>query len=165
MLKTTPHSTQPFDQLEIKAYNRLMADSFRRVTGTEIVPDSDALGDDELAKAMFEAPQAIVSHGTQTDPIFRYANARTLTLWEMDWDDFTRLPSRRSAEAQADIQSDRNALLKEALQTGCVDAYQGVRISATGLRFFIRNTVLWNVVDEAGTRHGQAAFIREWDYL
>lgn len=144
---------------EVQAYNQLMAFSFHKFTGQPIANGA------ELALAMWHAPQAIVSHGTQADPIFRYANARALALWEMDWAAFTRLPSRLSAETTPDIQSDRNALLQAALAKGWVDTYSGVRVSSTGKRFEIRDTVLWNVVDEAGVRHGQAAFIRDWRHL
>ena len=156
------HLTSP-----VAAYNRLMANSFQRFTGQSILGamDTASLSDSELAQAMFNAPQAIVSHGAEADPIFRYANARALKLWEMDWDAFTRLPSRLSAEAAGDIQSDRDALLKAALAKGWVDNYTGIRISSTGKRFDIRNTVLWNVVDDKGVRHGQAAFIRDWRFL
>jgi hypothetical protein len=83
----------------------------------------------------------------------------------MDWDSFIRLPSRMSAEPTADIQSDRDGLLKAALQKGWIDHYAGVRISSTGKRFEIRDTVLWNVVDPSGVRHGQAAFIRSFKRL
>jgi len=148
-------------------YNRLMANSFQRFTGESILGKTDTgdLSDTTLSQAMFDAPQAIVSHGTEADPIFRYANARALALWEMDWDAFIHLPSRLSAEAANDIQSDRDTLLKAALATGWVDNYTGVRISSTGRRFDIRNTVLWNVVDDTDTHHGQAAFIRDWRFL
>jgi len=151
---------------EVYAYNRLMAQSFRRYTGHSIIDSGDeSLSDQALAEAMYNAPQAIVSHGTEADPIFRYANRSALTLWEMDWEAFTRLPSRRSAEAEPDIQSDRDALLKAALQKGWVDNYQGIRVSNTGRRFYIDQTVLWNVVDKDGVRHGQAAFIRQWRHI
>ncbi|EGF89906.1 MEKHLA domain protein [Asticcacaulis biprosthecium C19] len=150
---------RPYDMPEVQAYNQLMAFSFHKFTGQPIANGA------ELALAMWHAPQAIVSHGTQADPIFRYANARALALWEMDWAAFTRLPSRLSAETTPDIQSDRNALLQAALAKGWVDTYSGVRVSSTGKRFEIRDTVLWNVVDEAGVRHGQAAFIRDWRHL
>lgn len=158
---------KPYLTTPVAAYNRLMANSFQRFTGQSILGMIDAarLSDIELAQAMFNAPRAIVSHGTEADPIFRYANAQALKLWEMDWDAFTRLPSRLSAEAAGDIQSDRDALLKAALTKGWVDNYAGVRISSTGKRFDIRNTVLWNVVDDTGVRHGQAAFIRDWRFL
>lgn len=155
----------PLISPEVITYNRIMADSFARFTGTRVVPDADTLSDEALALAMRDAAVAIVSHGTQADPIFRYANRTALKLWEMEWEAFTALPSRLSAEADTDIQSDREALLKAALQKGWVDNYTGIRVSSTGKRFFIENTVLWNVVDTAGTRHGQAAFIRSWRYL
>ncbi|HTN40543.1 MAG TPA: MEKHLA domain-containing protein, partial [Asticcacaulis sp.] len=123
----------------IAAYNRLMANSFQSFSGLSILGgvDTDSLTDMALAEAMFMAPQAIVSHGIEADPIFRYANAQALKLWEMHWDSFTRLPSRLSAEAAGDIQSDRDALLKAALTKGWVDNYSGVRISSTGRRFDI----------------------------
>ena len=158
---------KPYLLSDVIAYNRLMANSFQRFTGESILGATDAarLTNIELAQAMFDAPQAIVSHGTEADPIFRYANAQALALWEMDWANFTRLPSRLSAEAAGDIQLDRNALLKAALASGWIDNYTGVRISSTGRRFDIRDTVLWNVVDDDGVRHGQAAFIRDWRFL
>ncbi len=151
--------------LEVSAYSALMAWSFHHFTGDDIVPDARQLNATDLAQAMFDAPVALVSHGTEADPIFRYANAAALELWQMDWDTFTRLPSRHSAEPESGIQGDRNRLLKAALQNGWVDDYSGVRISSQGRRFEIRNTVLWNVIDRDGVRHGQAAFIRDWRYL
>ncbi len=151
----------------LQSYSRLMAQSFQQFTGLSIlgITPIAALSDAELARAMFEAPQAIVSHGTELDPIFRYGNATALRLWEMEWADFTRLPSRLSAESVSDIQSDRDALLKAALVKGWVDNYSGIRISRSGRRFDIQDTVLWNVVDTQGVHHGQAAFIRKALYL
>ncbi len=150
---------------EVAAYNALMAWSFHHFTGDDIVPDARQLKATDLAQAMFDAPVAIVSHGTEADPIFRYANAAALELWEMDWEAFTSLPSRHSAEPESGIQGDRDRLLKAALENGCVADYSGVRISSQGRRFEIRDTVLWNVMDQDGVRHGQAAFIRDWRYL
>lgn len=157
-----PHLTTP-----VAAYNRLMANSFQRFTDQSILGAvaTITLTEPELAQALFDAPQAIVSHGTEADPVFRYANAQALKLWEMDWDSFTHLPSRLSAEPAGDIQSDRDGLLKAALTIGWIDKYAGVRISSTGRRFEIQNTILWNVVDDAGVHHGQAAFIRDWRFL
>lgn len=156
---------RPYLDPAVQAYNRLMADSFRRFTDQDMVNDASTLSDAALAEALFHASQAIVSHGTEADPVFRYANAQALALWEMDWKAFTRLPSRHSAEADSGIQSDRNDLLRAALAQGHVDHYTGIRVSVSGRRFRIEDTVLWNVVDEAGIRHGQAAFIRRWTFL
>jgi hypothetical protein len=144
---------------------RLLAHSFRRFTGKDIVPDAAKREDKNLAQALYMADVAIVAHGAEADPVFCYGNACALGLWEMDWQDFTQLPSRLSAQADTSIQADRDALLRKALQNGWVDDYTGVRISRTGRRFRISDTLLWNLTDEQGRRHGQAAYIRNWHYL
>ena len=141
---------QPNLAPEAAAYAALLADSFHRQTGQTLPAD---------AAALWLHPQPLVSHGTEADPIFRYANAAALALWQMDWHSFTSLPSRHSAEADPDIQSDRSALLTAALTQGHVADYQGIRISAKGQRFRIRNTILWTVTDAMGQKHGQAALI------
>lgn len=156
----------PYLTPEVQTYNHLLEFSFHNFTGESLIGRGGTdLTDAELAEALFYLPQAIVSHGVEADPVFRYANRAALDLWEMDWDSFIRLPSRMSAEPTADIQSDRDGLLKAALQKGWIDHYAGVRISSTGKRFEIRDTVLWNVVDPSGVRHGQAAFIRSFKRL
>ncbi len=128
------------------AYARLLAESFARATGGD-------LGDP------WTRPDPIVSHGTEADPIFRWANPAALALWEMDWESFTRLPSRQSAADTPEVQADRSRLLAEARLQGWVKGYRGIRVSATGRRFAIDDTVLWTVRDGAGVIHGQAALI------
>lgn len=145
----------PYQTATVAAYSALLVDSFRRVTGRSFLGDATP----DLAAALWQHPQPLVSHGTQADPVFCYANAAALRLWQMGWDDFTHLPSRRSAEAEPDIQSDRAALLAKALTAGYVADYRGIRISATGQRFEISETILWNVTDATGLRYGQAALI------
>jgi hypothetical protein len=134
------------------AYARVLEESFERLTGA-------ALGDPwTLAKPL-------VSHGTEPDPIFRYANPAALALWEMDWDSFTKLPSRHSAQDDPAIQTDRSTYLAQAAAKGWVSDYQGIRISATGRRFAISQTILWTVTDLSGRRHGQAALIGQVERL
>ncbi len=36
----------------------------------------------------------MVSHGTESDPIFNYGNRKALELWELSWDDFIEMPSK-----------------------------------------------------------------------
>jgi MEKHLA domain len=141
---------KPYLSPEATAYAALLAESLHRQTG-QILP-----GDPQ---GLWHHPQPLVSHGTQADPIFRYANLAALTLWQMDWQDFTQLPSRLSAEADTAIQTDRAGLLQAALAKGHVANYQGIRISAKGNRFAISETLLWTVTDANGHTHGQAALI------
>ncbi|MDH2916412.1 MAG: MEKHLA domain-containing protein, partial [Gallionella sp.] len=79
---------------------RLIVGSYQRITGKPLISKipSDAAG---LRVALWEAPRAIVAHGTEADPIFFYGNRLALQWFEMSADEFARLPSRLSAEPMA----------------------------------------------------------------
>lgn len=86
----------------------------------------------------------------------------------MDWETFVALPSRLSAEA--DAQEERERLLATAAKQGFVDDYRGVRITSDGRCFRINNCILWNVLDTAhdkigSTKIGQAATFSDWEWL
>ena len=49
------------------------------------------------------------------------------------------------------------SLMESVARQGFVDDYSGVRISGGGRRFMITDATVWNLVDEAGVYHGQAA--------
>jgi MEKHLA domain len=141
---------------------RILAGSFERLVGRPLLPRLPAEGL-ALAQALYDAPVVIVSHGTEADPVFWFANRAAQALWEMDWATFTRTPSRLSAEP--DERATREALLRRAAEQGFIDDYRGVRVSASGRRFLIEDVVLWNLADEAGARQGQAATFSRWRYL
>ena len=128
----------------------LIAESYRRLLGRSLVPPAD-----EVVEALWRAPKAIVAHGTQADPIFFFGNHAALTAFECDVAAFTAMPSRYSAEEL--LREERQALLDRVTHDGFIDDYAGVRISATGRRFRIAGAVVWNLLDAAGIRHGQAA--------
>jgi hypothetical protein len=170
LLKSTCYNSRNMPHLPYTpTYSAHMLRSFAHWTSQSVwdyagiaAPHSDAQAE---ALALYHAPFALVSHGTETDPIFCYANLTAQQLWQMGWGEFTRTPSRHSAEPVTDIQGERNALLAQALARGWVDNYEGIRIASTGQRFAIERTVLWNVVDDDGQRIGQAALIRSWRAL
>ncbi|MGA7932521.1 MAG: MEKHLA domain-containing protein, partial [Kovacikia sp.] len=112
---------------------------------------------------LFEAPFVVVSHGTEADPILNYGNQRALELWEMGWEQFTQTPSRQTAEPVE--QQERARLLEQARSKGYVDDYRGIRISASGRRFWIQNVVIWDVLDERNIRCGQAATFDRWEFV
>lgn len=138
----------------------LIASSFFRLTGRVLL---DVPAGMPLAQAMWHAPSVVVAHGLEADPVFFYGNQRALDLFEMPFDAFTRLPSRFSAEPVA--RSEREALLARVTRDGFIDDYSGVRIAASGKRFRIEQAVVWNLVDEHGRLHGQAATFRHWQVL
>lgn len=113
-----------------------------------------------LNHAVWNAPRAIVAHGTEDDPIFFYGNRLALQLFEMSFDEFTRLPSRLSAEPMA--QQARIELLEKVSRQGYVEGYSGIRIAKSGRSFRIAETTVWNLIDENGVHHGQAAvFVKQ----
>jgi hypothetical protein len=143
---------------QVVAQSALILRSFQARVGRALLPSNgDDLAD---ARALYEAPFAVLAHGTQDDPIFFYGNATALRLWDMSFEDFTRMPSRLSAEPM--LREDRQSLLETAARLGYIDDYRGVRISSSGARFRIENVILWTLADDVGVSHGQAAFIPEW---
>ena len=136
----------------------LIAQSFARLTGKSLVADAG-----DIAQALWDAPLAIVAHGTQADPVFFFGNRQALALFEMSPQDFIALPSRLSAEPA--LRSERAALMARVTRDGFIDDYSGVRISATGRRFRIQKATVWNLDDAAGTRHGQAAAFGDWTFV
>lgn len=135
-----------------------IADSYQRLTGRSLVS-----AEVDPVEALWTASLAIVSHGTEPDPIFYFGNRTALTLFEMDFATFTRLPSRFSAEPL--LREERARLLERVTRDGIIEDYAGVRISATGKRFHISNASVWNLTDGTGTAVGQAAAFSEWVYV
>jgi hypothetical protein len=138
----------------------LIADSFHRLTGQQLVIRPEGVS---CAEALWAAPNVIVAHGTEADPVFFYGNHRALALFDMPFETFTRLPSRLSAEPVA--QAERAALLARVTRDGFIADYAGVRIAANGARFRIEQAVVWNLVDSQGVLHGQAATFSRWQCL
>lgn len=141
---------------------RILCDSYARLLGRPLLPDLPA-DDRALVQALYDAPVVVVSHGTEADPVFWFANRTAQRLWEVDWPTFISMPSRRSVEP--DEHADREALLRRAAEHGYIDDYRGVRISASGRRFRIEDVVLWNLTDDHGVRCGQAATFAHWTFL
>ena len=137
---------------------QVVLDSFARLLGRELIPRVGSI--EEQAERLFHAPFVVVSHGTEADPVLNYGNAAALALWEMDFATLTRTPSRLTAEPVH--RDERARLLERTLRDGYVDDYAGIRISRTGRRFRIEQAIVWNLVDAAGTHHGQAATFDRW---
>jgi hypothetical protein len=135
---------------ELRDRLALLASSYERLAGTPLVGV-----DGDLADSLWRHPSAIVAHGLGADPIFFFGNRAALIAFELDFAGFTRLPSRLAAEPG--LRAEREVLLARVAATGMISDYAGIRISATGRRFRIDRTVVWNLTDEAGVRHGQAA--------
>lgn len=130
----------------------LIAESFARLLGRPLAPPANA---PSPALALWNAPLAIVAHGIEDDPLFFFGNRAALRRFETTVEQFLGMPSRHSAEAP--LREERQALLERVTRDGYIDDYAGMRISARGTRFAIRDAIVWNLIDAQGRRHGQAA--------
>jgi PAS domain-containing protein len=143
--------------------SRLMAASFLRLVGRPLVAEAGTLTPEALAKFLYNAPFVLLAHTNAPDPVFCYANRQAQELFGYGWDEFTRLPSRLSAEPVS--QGERQRLLDQARRKGYVDHAEGTRISRDGRRFRIENVFLWDVLDDHGNFVGQAAVFDRWTEL
>ena len=147
--------------LVVIQHNQRMLNSFRTWTGRELISRTGSTEQD--TRILFESDFAVVSHGTESDPIFKYGNKKALELFEMSWEEFTQTPSRNSAEPVE--QEQRARFMEQVTRDGFVDNYEGIRVSKTGRRFLVKNAIVWNVLDYDGKYCGQAATFSEWSYL
>ncbi|HEY6095774.1 MAG TPA: MEKHLA domain-containing protein [Gallionellaceae bacterium] len=154
-------NTQSDSPPVLQRHVEILCASYRHWTGRNLL---DAHIDPAAAvEALRTAPFAVVSHGTESEPIFNFGNQLALQLFEMSWDEFTALPSRLSAEAPN--QAERARLLATVTRQGYIDNYAGVRIARSGQRFMIKDATIWNLLTPAGEYYGQAALIRRWEML
>ena len=87
----------------------------------------------------------MLTHGNQT----------ALDLFEMEWDEFISTPSRFTAETPE--RAEREGPLQAVRTDGFIEDYSGIRISKTGKRFLFKQATVWKLIDESGSREGQAA--------
>jgi MEKHLA domain len=150
-----------WQQPDLILHSKRLYCSFVHWTGKSLIATKGT--DEEIGRSLFEAPFILVSHGTERDPILNYGNQAALNLWQMDWAQFTSTPSRLTAEPVT--QAERERLLSQAATHGYIDNYNGIRISSTGQRFYIKAAIVWNVLDDEGQKCGQAATFSQWDFI
>lgn len=153
--------SRPWSEPRIVEWSHRLLESYHYWIGQDLI---DRAGDRTAqALRLFEAAIVVVSHGVEPDPILNYGNQGALHLWELSWEQFVQTPSRLTAEA--DDRTEREQMLMQARAKGYYNGYRGVRISSTGRRFLVEQAVIWNVIDLAGHRIGQAAAFSQWSCL
>ncbi|MBW4635925.1 MAG: MEKHLA domain-containing protein [Iphinoe sp. HA4291-MV1] len=141
-------------------HSQRLIQSFHSWTGRSLLDVSGS--PEEIAKALFDAPFVLVSHDVQPDPILNYGNRRALQLWELSWEEFTQMPSRKTA--QEVVQEERDRLLAQIVRKG-FSHFSGIRITSTGKRFDIQDGILWNIIGEKNQLFGQAAIYSKCKFV
>lgn len=153
--------------MDSESHAELLVSSFHSLLGREMLPSlsktKNVPNGAGLADLLLHAEAAILSHDTQADPVFTYGNNRALQLFEISRNELLKLPSRKSAELME--RGERLRMLNSVNDKGYIDDYKGVRVSATGRRFWIENAVVWKLIDQNGVCRGQAAMFDHWTFL
>lgn len=148
-------------QPQLLTWCQYLLDSYAYWVKQELIAREGGVS--EQARRLFDSPFVVASHGTQSDPILNYGNCAALTLWEMDWAQFTRTPSRLTAEPIN--REERARMLAQAKRQGYISDYRGVRISSSGKRFLVERATIWSIQDPAGVVIGQGATFSHWQRL
>lgn len=140
-----------------QSHAQLLLESYQRLLGKPLLTVKQDLS---LTEQLYAAEFALLSHNSDVDPVFNYANRQALALFELNEAQLVEMPSRLSAEPVN--QAQRQSLLEQVRDKGYISDYSGIRISRTGKRFRIHQAVVWNVLDENGCYQGQAACFSQW---
>ncbi len=140
---------------------KTMSDCLEKFTGKKLVDST--LSSIEQARELFYSPIVVASHNDNNDPILNYGNIAALKLWEVDWEVFTSMLSRKTAEGIEG--KERQKMLEAVRKNNYYDNYSGIRISATGRRFYIEKVTIWNLYDDTRDYRGQAAMFSDYGYL
>jgi hypothetical protein len=152
---------EPWKQSKIITWSQLLLDNYQNFLGHELIERKG--NPEEQAKALFFAPFAVASHGTEADPIYNYGNKVILDLWERSWDEMIKTPSRLSAEPI--LREERQKILEKTTTQGYLKNYQCMRISRNGQRYKIEDITIWNLQNSQGNYCGQAATFSNWSVL
>ncbi|MDQ0559813.1 hypothetical protein QO004_001595 [Rhizobium mesoamericanum] len=134
---------------------KLLTGSFQRLVGKALVQPGQGPG-----WLYREAPAVVLVHNTDPDPRFIYANISAQARFEYTWDEFTKLPSRLSAEAPN--RKERQLLLDAVERRGYIADCRALRVTKSGKRFWMENGIVWQLLDERGRSQGQAATFATW---
>jgi hypothetical protein len=133
--------------------------SLFKLTGKSLLDRMDGI--DNVKEVHSCSRYAVLSHGIQPDPVYKYFNQGALLTFQWPEDEVYQLPSRYSAPG-GELRDQRDVLMKKVLQEQAQTFPEAIRQTKSGKQFRLKNVLLWNVFDSEGTRVGQTAlFDRE----
>ena len=140
----------PYDPDE---WVRWSSDSLQKFTGESLLDKLQVSTWQEIHES---TRFAVLSHGTQEDPIYHYFNRGSLELFERTAEEIFTLPSRFSAP---ESERQKRAQIVSDVAVECRTLPEILRVTKTGKLFRAQNVIYWNVYNDEGTRLGQSAFI------
>jgi hypothetical protein len=129
---------------DIDAWIQLSSDSLQRLTGKSLLDYVEDENITTLSQIHDSERYAVLSHGTQDDPIYCYFNQAALLQFQWTEEEVYFLPSRYSAPDGAD-RTARQADVQQALKDDFKELTSVIRQTKHGDLFEMVNVVLWNV--------------------
>lgn len=148
------HNIPPGRVQDMDEWVRWSSDSLKKLCGESLL---DRMDNVDTVSAVHSCQRfAVLSHGTQDDPVYNYFNLGALLTFQWPEDEVYQLPSRYSAPDGA-IRSDRSVLMQSVVDDDVRTIPLAVRQTKSGDQFEIHDLILWNVFDGEGNRVGQTA--------
>jgi len=133
----------------------LLTGSFRRLLERPLV------GKDRGPEWLYgDAPFVVLAHNNEADPVFVYGNVTAQKLFGYSWNEVRTLRSRLSAGPAE--REERQKLLDAVSKNGSIENYRGLRVKSSGAKFWMEDGIVWQLRDEQGRDHGQAATFSRW---
>ena len=140
----------------------IVLDNLKRWTAYDLIADY-GFAWETLGQQIFAADFYILSHNHAADPILNYGNDRVLKLWEVSWNELTKMRSQETAKPVD--RATRLAMMERVTAQNYLSGYSGMRISKTGTEFKILDVTIWNLFTTNGEPYGQAAWFKQIDRL
>jgi hypothetical protein len=136
----------------------LLTGSYLKLAGESMVPEGRGEATDMMDWLYRCAPFGVLAQDASREPRFVYANRAAQSFFECDWQEIVGMHSSLSAP---DVNREaRAAVMEGVLKNGYRSGYRGLRRTLPGRLFWIEDVTIWNIIDDEGIRHGQAALIR-----
>ena len=138
---------------DVHQWLRYSSDSLQRFHGTTLLEELEVDNWDQVDQ---HERFAVLSHGTQDDPIYCYFNQAALATFQWPESEIYAIPSRYSAP-DGEHRQVRQAQVADSVVEDFKVLPEVVRQRKDGTTFSISNIYLWNVYDEDNQRVGQTA--------
>jgi hypothetical protein len=135
---------------------RCVSNSLQRFYGKSLYEEISLAVPAVTADVHSNERHVVISHGTQEDPIYNYANKAGLQFSGYSEDEFVQLPSRYSAP-DGSLRADRSVIVQHVIQHGWAIIPEAIRQNKAGQCFLVQRILFFNVYDDNGNRIGQAA--------
>jgi hypothetical protein len=150
-----------WQQSQVVSWCQLLLNSYSHFLGKELIERQET--PEAQSQLLFESSFVVLSHGNEADPIYNYGNQIALDLWEINWENLIKMPSRLSAEQV--LREEREKVLAITAKQGYITDYQCIRISKQGKRYQINDITIWNILDQTGNYLGQGATFSQWSRI